>query len=173
MSKFLPMVSAAPRRGESTNSARGRAPRPARVLIPLAVLSSLAGCPEVTNPYRPFLEPDYEQFVNTVQPIVQRHCAFNACHGTPDRTLSLYAVGFQRAGPELPGTPLSESQLTDQELVWNYDALRIRLFEGDKLLLKCLDPAVGGIRHASGFVVYASRSDPDYVALSQWIESAR
>ena len=140
------------------------------MLIPLAVAACLGGCPEVTNPYRPWPEPDYEQYVGSIQPIVTNRCAFTACHGTADRALSLFGVGFLRAPPEQPGTPLNEEQLTEQELAWNYDALRIRL--GEDLLLKCLDPALGGIRHASGFVIFTSTTEPDYVALSRWIESA-
>ncbi len=132
----------------------------------------LPGCPEVDNPYRPLPEPDFAGFGPAIQPIVASRCAATACHGSTDRVMTLYAVGYLRAAGSFPGTPLS-AELSDGELAWNYDALRIRLFGAsdpdDSLLLrKCLPPALGGIRHADGEVVFTDRDELDYQILRQW-----
>jgi hypothetical protein len=97
------------------------------------------------------------------------------CHGDPRRALTLYSVGYLRAQPPSPGTPLDPDRLTAGELLWNYDALRMRLIDETSaddsvLLLKCLDPAQGGIDHADGTIVWDSPDDPDYVAFRDWIE---
>ena len=145
-----------------------------RVALTLALLA-LAACPVVDNPHRVYPEPDYDDFVVEIQPMLTAQCASNGCHGSPDRPLTLYAVGYLRAEPEFPETPLWEHELTAGELAWNYDALRIRMLgaaEADdaKLLLKCLDPAIGGISHAGDLVIFETRDHPEYVKLRDWIE---
>lgn len=133
----------------------------------------LAGCPPVANPYLPPPEPDYDEFVARVQPVVGGSCAFLGCHGTHERALALYAVDFLRA--EQPaGSPIDPVRMSDDELLWNYDGLRLRLIDetsadDSALLLKCLDPALGGIEHAGGTVVFASREDHDFLVLRDWI----
>ena len=142
-------------------------------LIPLLGLLAL-GCAEVDNPYRPLPEPDFDEFVTEVQPVLTEHCASVGCHGTPDRALTVFAVGFLRARASFPGAPLDEGGLTPAELTWNYDALRMRLLdEADadsaRLLLKCLDPALGGISHADGFVAFEDRDARGFQVLRAWI----
>ena len=136
---------------------------------------TLIGCPEADNPYLPPPEASYESFVSDVQPVIAKSCAFLTCHGAAERRLTLYAVGFLRSKPSLPGTPLDEDVLTEQELGWNFDSIRLLLIDdGDTseplFLLKNLDPDEGGVEHAGGHVVFESRSDPGYVALAAWLE---
>ena len=138
---------------------------------------TLGGCTEVDNPYRPFPEPDFESYVADVQPIVRTQCAFLPCHGSPDRPLTLYAVGFLRAKSSFSGAPLDEHTLTESERAWNYDAMRMRLLDErsadeSQLLLKCLDPDEGGIYHGDGVVVFPNRRSPGYRKLAAWIEGA-
>ena len=138
-----------------------------------AVVVSLAGCPPVDNPYLPPPEPDYDEYVARVQPVVQSSCAFLGCHGTRERTLTLFAVDFLRA-EQSSGAPVDPARIADDELLWNYDELRMRLIDETSaddsyLLLKGLDPALGGIDHADGTVVFASRDDSRFQALRQWI----
>ena len=141
----------------------------------LAVLSfALAGCPSVANPYAPEPMPDYNKFVADIQPFVGRACATSGCHGTLGRSLTLYSVDYLRAPPKFSDTPLDEKHLTDAELSWNFDALRMRLRDATsadqcKLVLKCLDPTQGGIRHAADLVIFADRSDPGYQMLVAWV----
>ena len=136
--------------------------------------TTLIGCPEVDNPYRPPAKANYEDFVSDVQPVLTKRCSFLTCHGATERRLTLYAVGFLRAKPSLPGTPLNENALTEQELGWNFDSIRLLLDDAKdatepRFLLKNLDPAAGGIVHAGGSVIFESRADPEFQALATWI----
>ena len=141
----------------------------------LCALLPLAGCPEVDNPFRPYPEPNFDEFVVEIQPLLTQQCAFNGCHGTPDRPLTLYAKDYLRAEPEFPEKPLDEGALTAGELAWNYDALRMRTTGVDNaddapLLLKCLDPAIGGIEHDGDLVIFETRDHAQYVKLRDWIQ---
>ena len=145
-----------------------------RGLTLFALVLTTTACPSVADPYAPLPMPDYNKFVSEIQPLVGQHCAFAGCHGAVGRSLTLYAVDYLRAPPEFSDKPLDEKRLTDAELSWNFDAMRMRMRSATKadtseLALKCLDPQVGGIRHASGVVVFADRSDPDYQTLVAWI----
>ncbi len=162
-------------------SAALRASSPGRhgaVTLALAALmaSITAGCAPLDNPYAPYPEPDYETFVLDVQPMIADGCASSGCHGVHARTLTLYAVDHLRAEPLQVGAPIEVDILSEGELAWNYDALRVRTLGERKadnamLLLKCLDPKKGGLVHADGFVVFEDRDDPDLVLLRDWIES--
>lgn len=148
---------------------------------PMAILAVAAfacvwtsACPDVVNPALPYPEPDFELYAAEVQPVVRAQCASLGCHGDLNRTLTLYAVGYLRAEPQFAGTPLAEYELTDAELAWNHEAMRMRLLdaatpETSRLVLKCIDPALGGHLHADGIVVFEDLEDPDYEALVAWI----
>lgn len=138
------------------------------------ILLTLSGCPSVPDPYVPMPMPDYNLFVTDIQPFVSRGCAFGGCHGTLGDSLTLYAVDYLRAPQEFSNTPLDEKRLTDAEMTWNFDALRARLrgapsAEKSELVLKCLDPALGGIRHGKDVVIFSDRSDPMYKKLVAWV----
>ena len=137
-------------------------------------LGAASACASVDDPYTPFPGPDFSAFVTKVQPVLASHCASPACHGDTGRSLTLYAVDYLRAPPAFSDTPLDEKHLTDAELAWNYDALRIRMrgeksAASSKLLLKCLDPNKGGIRHATGIVIFPNIEEPEYKILRDWI----
>lgn len=163
------------RRGSRSGGSLGR--RRLLAVAPAALLfASLIGCPGPDNPYRPYPEPDFDQFVSEVQPVLARSCSNLGCHGDPDRRLTLYSVEYLRAEPAVPGSPLDSDRLAAAELGWNFDSMRARLIDEvdadeARLLLKCLDPEVGGIEHAEGEVVWTSADEPDYVALRDWIET--
>ncbi len=145
-----------------------------RVTALVAVVLTLPGCPSIADPYAPMPMPDYNQFVSDVQPLVGRSCGVAGCHGTRGESLTLYAVDYLRAPQEFSNTPLDEKHLTDAELSWNFDALRARIrgaasAESSELVLKCLDPAAGGIRHGTGVVVFSDRNDPAYKKLVTWV----
>ena len=135
---------------------------------------SLTGCPSITNPYTPEPMPDYNVFIAQIQPFVGRSCAFSGCHGTRGESLTLYAVDYLRAPSQFSDTPLDEKHLTDAEISWNFDALRMRIrdassAEQSRLVLKCLDPKQGGIRHGGDVVIFADRTDPGYKMLVSWV----
>ncbi len=138
--------------------------------------SALQGCPGPENPYLPYPEPDFEEFVAVVQPILARSCSNLGCHGDANRRLTLYSTEYLRAEPSVPGTPLDDERVTAAELAWNYDTLRARLIDVQSaddahLLLKCLDPAAGGIVHAVDTIIFYTPDEPEYVALRDWIET--
>ncbi len=144
------------------------------LLLPFLALCG-AACAELHNPYLSYPKPDFDDFVVEIQPLVRSQCANNGCHGSVDRPLTLYSVGYLRAPPDFPGTPMDELELTPAELAWNYDAMRIRILgaqTGDEaqLLLKCLAPSIGGIEHAGDLVIFETRDESDYVKLRDWIE---
>ncbi len=143
--------------------------------VPIAGLA-LAACPPLDNPYLPYPEPDFDEFTTRVQPIVAARCAFLGCHGDTGHTLTLYAVDRLRGESTVQGAELDPDRLSLEEQLFNYDALRIRLLDETsaddaELLLKCLDPAEGGLVHAGGLVVFWQRDEPDYQTLRDWIAS--
>jgi len=161
--------------GEVVGSIARVAPRGVALLCAIGGLL-LGGCPGPDNPYGPYPEPDYDEFVGAIQPILEASCSNLGCHGDPDRRLTLYSTAYLRAEPAVPGTALDADRLSLAELGWNYDSVRARLIDEEvadeaRLLLKCLDPAEGGIEHADGEVVFATPEEPGYVALRDWIET--
>lgn len=159
-------------------SCTGRAAlAPACLTLLVALTAWAAGCAELDNPHLPFPEPEYEQYVAEVQPVVATRCASLGCHGAVERSLSLYAVGYLRAAPVFAGTPLDEHQLTEAELAWNHESMRMRLLDASSpettdLMLKCVPPGLGGYLHADGIVVFETLDDPDYQTLIAWIGTA-
>lgn len=146
----------------------------ASTLVLLLASTLVSACAVLDNPYEPFPEPDFNVFLSKIQPMSDSQCAFVGCHGAHELALTLYAPGYLRAEPSTPGTPLDDTRLTDGELAWNYDSLRMRIIDEtsadeSRLLRKCLDPEQGGILHAGGFVVFAQPTEPDYLAFRDWI----
>ncbi len=136
---------------------------------------SLTGCPVMDNEYLPYPQPNFDEYEVRVQPIMNKSCANLGCHGTHDISLTLYAPGYLRAKPTSPMTPIDPDYLSYDELLWNYDALAMRILDEEsadecRLLLKCLDPKVGGIEHADGTVVWQTMKDEDLQIFKEWIE---
>jgi len=151
-----------------------RPTHPGRLGFWLVLLVAATGCPSVKDPYTPLPVPSFSDFVTQVQPVLSRHCASAGCHGTVGGSLTVYAVDYLRAPPAFADTPLDEKHLTDAELAWNFDALRMRMrgeksAQQSKLLLKTLDPKLGGIRHGDGIRVFRDRNHPDFNILRDWI----
>jgi len=156
----------------SRNSCGGRA-----ALLVVLAAAFLAGCSGPDNPYAPFPEASFDEYVSQVQPMLGPRCANLGCHGIQARNLSLFAVGYMRAAPSFSGTPLDEHRLSEEELSWNFDGMRLRLVgatsvEDSRLLLKLLDPEDGGIAHAEDVVVFDDLTAPDYLALEAWVGGA-
>jgi hypothetical protein len=142
----------------------------------IAAVLALAGCPELDDPYLPYPEPDFQLYVGEIQPIVDQSCSSLGCHGVHDRRLTLYSVDFLRAEPRSVGEPLEMDRLSAGELAWNYDGLRLRMLdepdaEDSRLVLKCLDPELGGIPHGDGVIVWEDREDRDYLDFVDWLET--
>ena len=130
----------------------------------------LLGC-DVTNSIRGIRDGDAELFAEEVQPILQRDCSFQGCHGREGMPLTLYAVDHLRLrDPEgdidTSQTPLDERALSEAELEHNRRAISERTSEtdpqGEGFILRLLPESDGGIPHAE-VVVYER---PDAAALA-------
>ena len=78
--------------------------------------------------------------------------------------------------PEEPAEPLDPDDLTAGEQMWNYNGLRTRLLDetdaaSSRLVLKCIDPELGGIVHGDGLIVWDDLEDRDYLEFVAWIEA--
>ena len=118
------------------------------------------GCVSPTAPPQPpsgghTFTPSYEQFVATVEPVLQRHgCdAGGDCHG-----------GGPRGALELSPAGAKNTQFDFEQV-----SLQVRPAAPDSspILTKPLALAAGGEPH--GVKPFASTSDTDYVAIRAWI----
>lgn len=146
------------------------------VALALGLLGALGSCAPQDNPYEPYPEPDLESFRLDVQPMLRLECATSGCHGTHQRALTLFSVDGLRAEPSAAQGAIDPDELSEAELGWNYDAMRMRLrgeqdADEAELLLKCLAPSAGGIVHSDWLVVFEDREEPGYVVLRDWIET--
>ncbi len=137
--------------------------------------AALAACPALENPYLPYPDLSLSDYSGDIQPIVDRSCSSLGCHGDHNRRLTFYSVDFLRADPLAVGDPLDPDALTPREELWNYEGLRTRLVDETDaatslLVLKCIDPELGGIPHGDGIIVWDDLGDPDYEAFVGWIE---
>jgi len=123
---------------------------------------------------------DYAYFVQRVQPILERRCAFFACHGSRDRAFQVYQE--TRLREILDPHPLFEAPLplTDSELERNFRHTSGMLYgfkdPEDSLLFS--KPLATGTRHAGATLfggpdVFIDRNDPDYQTLLEWARGAR
>ncbi len=140
-----------------------------------ALFLLLAGCTGVKNGITTPVQGDPLAFAQQAQPVLQRHCAFEACHGRADLALSLYAVDYVRLATGGPGTPLDERVLSDEELDHNHWALAVRVDspdpEASRLLRKVRPISDGGEGHFDVTTIFSSRADPDYQALCAWAQT--
>jgi hypothetical protein len=96
--------------------------------------------------------PDYQSFVDTVNPVIGSRCSAGNCHGSPANSLYLTC-----------GT-------TPEAVRWNYFAVGdyVSVDTGtSEVIRRALSPSVGGVYHEGG-TVFATTSDPGYKALVAW-----
>lgn len=141
-----------------------------------AASCALAGC-TVDNASTASRDGDPVLFAAQVQPLVQRHCAFEGCHGREGMPLTLYAVDFLRlrdpAGNIDPAAPpLDERSLSEVELEHNRRALAARTSAsdpaGDGVILRLVPISEGGIPHADT-VVYPSLTSPEIAVFRRFL----
>jgi len=122
-------------------------------LVALGCVSPTAPPPPPSG--GPPFTPSYEQFVATVEPVLQRHgCdAGGDCHG-----------GGPRGALEL-----SPSGAKNTRFDFDQVSLQVNPVSPDssRILTKPLALAAGGVPH--GVKPFASTSDSDYVAIRAWI----
>jgi hypothetical protein len=117
--------------------------------------------------------PDMMQFQALVYPVLLRDCAFNNCHGSPERFFQVLGPGRTRRDPMLDA-----SELDPIEVQFSYERTRSMLsmpVTSSLLLLKPLEAKVGGVGHRGadhfGRNVYLTKQDAGYVTLLQWAQA--
>jgi hypothetical protein len=138
--------------------------------------AALSGCNNANTWDGSVPRPSLAEFQTSAYPILLRDCAFEACHGGPDRFFHIYGPGRTRLLP----TSKPADPATNDEITRSYDRARSMLIGGtsvdDSLLLrKPLERSAGGQGHKGvdswGRNVYRHRGDVSYLALVHWAQS--
>lgn len=140
------------------------------LLLPVLFIASLC-CVADEAPPEEVPRPNYETFIESVQPILIGSCGNpSACHGSAARPFSLYVPGAHR---ERPGDVYATGELTPQEMRANYDRARsfaLDVGSGPLLLTKPLAEEAGGVRHLEGGDIFFSREERHFRVIQDWIE---
>lgn len=130
----------------------------------------LGGCGVVGMEEEPLPPLDFEEYVQSVQPILGFGCGNPSCHGDARRPLSIYSPQqYRRNSADI----FTSSPLTEGELRENYERARsfaVDYGQGPLLLTKPLAEDVGGARHLEGGDIFYSIEDRDYRILKAWID---
>jgi hypothetical protein len=130
----------------------------------------------------PLPQPDGEQFVKQVYPVLLRDCAHVGCHGLPERFFQLYGPGRARLPAQQPtdgGVDYTEPASL-AEVTHSYQRALSMIASADQvedslLLRKPLEAQAGGQGHKGvddlGRNVYASKQDPSWQLLLAWAKS--
>ena len=142
-------------------------------LVVSAACSSVANEP-VSDPASSLKE---DVFKCNVEPILAKYCSYNACHGIAGQdqmgaALRVYTPGKLRATPPQNLTDLTAA-LTAAEEHANFESASGFSFGGvlpddNFLLRKPLPSALGGYEHRGG-AIYGDKTDPNYVAIHDWL----
>ncbi len=160
---------------------RLRGARVAALGAPLVAMA-LAGCVAEASEDMGWVAVDRVTFACTVEPVLERECSMPACHGAPNRRMTVLAPGRMRLAGELAKAIAAQSAddreaglhpaLTEVEIDANFASARAMLLPGDParspLLDKPLAVDAGGVYHAPAGNVFASTQSPGYVALLAW-----
>jgi hypothetical protein len=135
----------------------------------------MLGCVEGPGGALAVSAPDFEDYVNEVQPILAATCSNASCHGDPARPLEIYAVHNHRLDPD---EVYLDGELTQEELWLNYLGVWAFVEElanlkdaeaGDcAILTKPLDPEHDGADHQGG-ILFFDTEDRGYQAIFAWI----
>lgn len=154
---------------------------PRRIACPpvVALLASLAlllggGCKKLDGS-APFAPLDRPFFDCKVQSVVTKLCSGFACHGDAARYYTVFARNRLRFGGTEDDRGATMKQI---ERDFDFNAARIYVDLEDRansqLLMKPLEEAAGGSFHRGAEIfakgdVFASRDDPDFKVLQDWI----
>jgi len=112
---------------------------------------------------------DFETYRNRIEPIFLKqrpgHARCYGCHVLPNRAFHLEALD--------PGA----ANWTPEQSRRNFESVRWLVVPGDplasKLMIHPLAPEAGGDPFHSGGRQFASQGDPDWIAMADWVRSAR
>jgi hypothetical protein len=144
-----------------------------RHLISLLTLLALSACSEDPGWVVPTVS--MSDFRHDVYPVLIRDCAFQTCHGAPERFFRVWGTGRTRLDPMTQeSTPTTEDEIAEsyQRAISLIDATDPRR---STLLRKPLATEAGGMGHLGadkfGRNVYRSVDSEGYVKLSLWVFS--
>jgi len=104
------------------------------------------------DPALPPTNPDYQQFVSTVIPVIGQRCAAGNCHGSPANIMRLTCGA------------------TDEQQRWNYFVFADYVSantSSSEILRRALSRDAGGTFHEGG-TIFASRQDAGYQQIEAW-----
>ena len=139
-------------------------------LLSIVTLPVLAGC-QSGGSYLDFSDVDFEEYVDTINPILVPNCSSANCHGSITRPFSLYGVHQFREDPE---HKYRDYPLTEEELYRNYMSV-LAISDGvisaelSQILQKPLPVEYGGSQHLGG-VWFESSDDYEYNVVLNWLE---
>jgi hypothetical protein len=146
----------------------------------IAALALSGACSPVTNDSvaDPAAMLDENVFKCSVQPILAKYCSYNACHGIAGaNTIDGAALRVYTPGKLRATTPTNFNDLvaplTDAEQHANFESAagfswNLRSVDDNFLLRKPLPASAGGYEHQGG-PIWAGTSDPNYIAVRQWL----
>lgn len=146
-------------------------------LLLLACQQESSWSGEIASPSRAMFERD-------VYPVLLMDCAYSQCHGAPQRFFQVLGPGRTRLQDPPDAAPYSLEERAAREMQISYERTRSMLItdgsrplEESPLLIKPLDPSVGGTSHRGvdvfGRNVYRSVNDPAYLTLVRWALQGR
>jgi len=149
-----------------------------RAAYALALAGFLASCQSDLTEPRALPELDRAFFDCRVQPVLTKYCSALACHGDERRFFTVFARNRLRLDAD---EAERNAFMQGGERAFNYESTRAFVTAGspdDSLLTqKPLEQSAGGFFHRGatlfgGGDVFATRDDPDYRVLVDWIEGA-
>ncbi len=144
--------------------------------VRVAVIAAIAAgaCTDVTidgvgDPAGTLSEP---VFRCNVEPVLVRNCSYNGCHGNAGFPLRVYSPGKLRA-TQPKNIDDQIAALTVAERHANFESAAAFAFDGvapddNMLVRKTLPSSDGGFEHIGG-PIFASVTDPGYVAIHDWL----
>jgi len=145
-----------------------------------------AGC-QLESPVLEEPKLDFDHFVCSIQPILEKECSMPACHGNSQRPFQVLASGRMRIPQEykaakelLNGADISAGKhpkLTYGELAYNYYQTRafaqIRQgFAMSQLVSRPLSLRAGGMAHAPRGDVFYDQDDARIQRIEAWLSGA-
>jgi hypothetical protein len=150
------------------------------------VLTGLTAC-QIESPLLEGDDLDFDLFVCSVQPILEKECSMPACHGNSQRPFQVLASGrmriqdeYESAKSALTGADVASGKhpkLTYGELAFNYYQARAfaqvtQGFSRSQLITRPLALRTGGMAHAPRADVYFDPEDPRIQRVEAWISGA-
>jgi hypothetical protein len=135
--------------GAAENNAPGEAAR-----VNLQPCSEVLGQDPDFDPAAAPTSPDFDDFLNNVNPVLSQNCAAGNCHGSPANSLYLTCGGS-----------------TEQQR-WNYFAAGDYVSAdpgSSEILRRTLSPTQGGTFHEGG-TIFETTNDPGYQAIFNWAQ---